>query len=1518
MPSYDDRTLRGWPLPFKSNTLEFDVERLRETFTAIDEALSAFEEGTRTLLNERVAGLEEKQYILDARMDLIAGQTTEDSEILDARVDAKGVIHPNVGHNVRTLHSEVIEINEALRYGIEEFRGLLRQFNDLAYAQMQGELNSQDAHDRRKQEIQRTNERIDEETQTRQDADSAIREELVQEQQTRDEQDETLQAQADELSRASLQNSLNTQQEAERRRKADNDIRSEIAQGMTDFAGALNEEVQLRIDVEAEMRCELAQEAFSRNEQDEALQTQTHELSKASIQSALTVRELNERRRAEISSEETARILGDEQLQSDVDELSKASLQHSLNLQGEAEQRRKVGDALTSEIAASKERDEALHQELVQGFSTTDERITHEEAERLKADQELQQSLDREEYARVSDDEAQQGQIDFLAKASLQDSLNLQSEIANRKSTDYAEAQARIIQGEVLQSEIDNLSAASLRQNLNAHHEATQRRAVNEALKSETTVRIETDNELREGIAERAEEIASESKLRASEDSALQAEIDDLSRGAIQDRINDLSLNERRKQDVQQEAHTRAEHDKSQQDQIDTLAQSGFRHSLNLHNEAEQRRKGFSQTQRQLDTQRERIEVQEEKSTHHQAEFEDLIDAMLRSSLNLHEALERRREALKYEAEIRSGQVQDLQARTQKLSEASIQQSLNSQREAEQRRELSSKTLSFIDTQLELNDYLQKQIADLVTSVFKGAKNLHDALERRREALSQEAQARTENDSAQQAEIDALSEASIRETLNLREAQARNRAALQQEALTRSEQEKILQDEISENARANLHQSLNLARESAKRRELSQVVAGIKSPVDWSKADSLAIPEPRCAVVNFTGLASMPTSKTADISAVLEFWDLQGNYFRKNIVCSAQGSSSLGYIKKNVKVDLLNEDGSEFDLKIGNWVVQDGFHLKAYYTDFFRGIGVTSYKLWDEVMETKPYKRALVNVEGMNPTATGVGNLSDLTLQIDTGALCHPDGFPCIVYLNGKFYGVFSWQIKKQRKNYHMDKSTVEHIHLDGTLSTANFWNGTINWTAFEIRNPNKLYTMDGKKYDGDAPRELIDETSEKYDPDNKDHVRSAKVKKYIQDFVQSFGVLKNLYAAYRASPSDEMLAAVKAKYEELFDWENQRDYLIFSDVIKNSDGYAKNWQWTTYDGLKWYVNAYDLDMSYGGDWQGRYITAPLTGHITTSTALPVYYVALLYHSELEARYRKLREAGIIDVEHIVTKLADWTARIGESNYELEYERWPNSPCLLNYNDSVDRIRKWLTVEIANMDKVYNYNPNAEANMYTQAIQAEAQEREAADESEALIRANEDEALHAQINDLSRGAAQDRINELALNTRRQQELQEETQTRREQNTVHDWQIQLLARAGLRRDLNAHKASERRKAEILQEILTRSESDQSLQGQINDLAFAIIQIALTDHEARERIKEYLGTLYQAVADTGNLTYMGAGVASTNEVSDMLSDVLSGSDAGEITGTGIPEELKNRVATSSEVSNMLAEIFPNNRS
>ena len=89
----------------------------------------------------------------------------------------------------------------------------------------------------------------------------------------------------------------------------------------------------------------------------------------------------------------------------------------------------------------------------------------------------------------------------------------------------------------------------------------------------------------------------------------------------------------------------------------------------------------------------------------------------------------------------------------------------------------------------------------------------------------------------------------------------------------------------------------------------------------------------------------------------------------------------MSYVKKNVKFDFLN-----FNLKIGNWVVQDSIHMKAYYTDFFRCVAVTSYKLWDEIMQTKSYVREMVDTFAMRTTADGAGNISDLTLQLDTGA----------------------------------------------------------------------------------------------------------------------------------------------------------------------------------------------------------------------------------------------------------------------------------------------------------------------------------------------------------------------------------------------------------------------------------------------------------------------------------------------------------------------------------------------------
>ncbi|MBQ7594170.1 MAG: CotH kinase family protein [Synergistaceae bacterium] len=928
-----------------------------------------------------------------------------------------------------------------------------------------------------------------------------------------------------------------------------------------------------------------------------------------------------------------------------------------------------------------------------------------------------------------------------------------------------------------------------------------------------------------------------EEQERIVNDIDQQGQINRAATADIENALNLHEINARRKSDLTLEKQERITHDDNLQRQINEAVNASLENALGIHQEAEQRRKSDERIKIISDETARRIDIDE----YHQLQIDKAIYAILQNSLALSEALERRRAALILEEQSRTEEDAGLQGQSDTNAAAIMQNALNIQQEAENRRKLLDEIAAEAQERERQIQNVRSEISELYEIPLPGlreelaklqeqtdtnaeaniwtALNIHSALARHTDTLIQETQSRVSEYVVTQRQINANADGILQNALNLSDAFDRYRNALTQEARARVEEDANLQTQQGVNAAAILELSANLSSEAEKRRELSKAISGIKSPVDWSKSSSLAIPEPRCAVVNFTGLKSMPTSKTAEIPAVMEFWDMQGNFFRKNITCSAQGSSSLGYVKKNVKFDLLNEDGSEFDLKIGNWVVQDGFHLKAYYTDFFRGVAVTSYKFWDEVMryngldKDRPYKRAMINASEIQPSGTSLNNPDDMTLQLDTGALCHPDGFPCIVYLNGQFYGIFSWQIKKQRKNYHMDKSTVEHIHLDGSLYTQYFWNGVINWTTFEIRNPNKLYTMDGKKYDGDAPKELIDETSEKYNPDDKNHVRSATVKKYIQDFVQNFGVLKTLYSVYRSSPSEETFAAVKAKYEELFDWENQRDYLIFSDVVKNSDGFGKNWQWTTYDGVKWFVNAYDLDMSYGGHWQGIQITAPLTGHITASTAIPTGYVALLYKSELEARYRELRDAGIISVNNILSKLADWTARIGVGNYELEYERWPNSPCILNYTDSIYRVKRWLEVEIANMDKIYGYKPDEEP----AAV-------EVFDDFEAQIRAAEDAGILRQVNALAVSDIESELNRAEANSERRREETQERYIRDDQDSGLQTQINKLAEANMLALLKEHE-THKKLSEItqsLEEIPRHSATDEEVDEMLDEI------------------------------------------------------------------------------------------------
>jgi hypothetical protein len=598
----------------------------------------------------------------------------------------------------------------------------------------------------------------------------------------------------------------------------------------------------------------------------------------------------------------------------------------------------------------------------------------------------------------------------------------------------------------------------------------------------------------------------------------------------------------------------------------------------------------------------------------------------------------------------------------------------------------------------------------------------------------------------------------------------------------------------------------------------------------------LHLPEPRCAFLNIlwngdlTQLSKMgytydrtvpfPISGiNCEIPCQVEYFDNDGNYFKKWVEMSGQGRSSMRYIKKNIALDFFDSEfgGDAFSVKFGDWVPQDSYHLKAYYTDFFRCVGSAVYEVAMDIFNQKEpsknrnWKKALLSGYSIGSSTATNAAMENIKYQTENEARCVPGCFPVIVYQNGVFYGIFSWQIKKSRDNYMMKKDNPKHIHLDADhINNGTLFNGTIDWTEFEVRNPknmvyapnvfeeyddtatygttsivrnaewNKVYRSmkanntghpltDEKwwvqvasscfKYDSDVTNgELAGiDNATYYDgnwtagtyaigrivkhnddyfinqvaandkepitvdgsgnnntaksPDFKNKTgcgwinctNSVKVKNYIVS-------LSHRCAEIASGATDE---AKKELLDTYFDYDNLIDYEIVQMITGSYDSFNSNWQWTTWDGEKWFVNDYDKDCSFGGLSYGNTILPPcLTGQYgvdfkldnTTTSGIyaykytgPLRFIEEFYTQTRIDKYKELRDAGVISLNNMFNKVASWIKRLGTDYFEKEYEKWSN--CMTNIATECNEGWKLHSYNTAlEYRGISTYNPNTTYN----------------------------------------------------------------------------------------------------------------------------------------------------------------------------------------------------------------------------
>lgn len=379
--------------------------------------------------------------------------------------------------------------------------------------------------------------------------------------------------------------------------------------------------------------------------------------------------------------------------------------------------------------------------------------------------------------------------------------------------------------------------------------------------------------------------------------------------------------------------------------------------------------------------------------------------------------------------------------------------------------------------------------------------------------------------------------------------------------------------------------------------------------------------------------------------------------FEDAIVISYQGQSSLTAAKKNFSIDTKNKH------RFGKWLPMDGFHLKGYNSDWLHIRDIMSNRIYEQMLQTRPpeQRRPFCEANDFAP--------EDVALLVESGVLCHIDGFPIELYVNGEYWGVYSWNLKKHRSNYHLGKSDVKNIQIDPNWQTMTpaGW----NWRAAEVRNP-KSDSGNTEFIEGTVPND-------------------GEVKTWWTNCL-------NRLAAITATTTLESLKA----WMNIDSWV---DTLLLVNFLGDWDIINRNNLYTTWDGDMLSILPYDHDASFGMGLA----TNPdrVSGDVEIASGTNIFERAIQYapwlaplltilDGELRARYKALRMAGVFSYDSIKAQFDAWTMQIGFDAYKSDLKRWSyegygNGVTNPGFYDSANKRLAWVKARIAYLDNLYGF-----------------------------------------------------------------------------------------------------------------------------------------------------------------------------------------------------------------------------------
>lgn len=380
-------------------------------------------------------------------------------------------------------------------------------------------------------------------------------------------------------------------------------------------------------------------------------------------------------------------------------------------------------------------------------------------------------------------------------------------------------------------------------------------------------------------------------------------------------------------------------------------------------------------------------------------------------------------------------------------------------------------------------------------------------------------------------------------------------------------------------------------------------------------------------------LQAKSDSLSNGISFKFPCFNISGNLNKIKV----QGSSSAWLAKKNYTLQF--DHSVEIFPEYGK---QNKYVIKANMTDFSHVRNTGCAKIWGKVRETRIKAGDAIKLNDTDYLVDKAGNHitgeSDPQLSIG-GTYGAVDGFPIAVYINDRYWGLYSFNIPKDAWMAKMPKK-VGHAIVSATMTK-----------------------LEHQIFFGGVDMEI--------------EFCGTKDTDWV---VSSINTLVNALDANYTSAADFDNAI-----SSLLDIDSAIDYYVYSAAIDNIDGVMRNYLLQTWNGKKWYVAAYDLDATFGRTFNIHGMMSPIyngddnySGGITLANLASgnrlFYQLWKLHKEDIIARYKEL-VAGPLSSGAVSTLLTNFAYQIPNALLDQEDKLWPQTQ--LSGISNLSQIRWW-------------------------------------------------------------------------------------------------------------------------------------------------------------------------------------------------------------------------------------------------